>query len=223
MTKVLRALIVAPEHDYATEGSHRIAEIIMNILPEYDIEGILLQKKDAIRGKFETIVKEKRPTLIVYLGHGDDDVLYGQIPPGDRTPMIEDTKNPDILKGTVTVAIACHSLNRLGSIAVFKGGCDIYIGSDSYYFLPGNDEEHSYMDDFARCILALVIALVNGDSAKEALDQYRQLCEEYEAEYDKIGTPIALTARNWMMANRLSMGIRGEAAGGLVFGIYNKE
>ena len=124
--------------------------------------------------------------------------------------------NPDLRS---TVAVACHTLQQLGDVAVFKGGCNIYIGTDNYYFLPGPTEDHDYLEDFTRCILALLIALMEGYSARDAVEEYKKLCREYEKEYELMGDPVALTAKTWMEINRMSIGIRGEAAGGVVFGI----
>lgn len=216
----VRAMIVAPKHDLATKGGHKVAKMLERILQKRGIGTIFMGESDATRETVAGQIDQQHPTLIIYVGHGEQDLLYGQVPPGDQIPMVEDQENPELLRDTVAVAIACKSLALLGSVAVFKGGCNIYIGSEDIYYLPESLGERDYHEDFARCILAMLLSLLQGDSAKDAMSEYRALCKDFEQQYEEMGTPTAMTMKNWMEINRKGMGIRGEAAGGLIFGVH---
>ena len=212
----LRALLVAPDHDYATHGSHAVAKTIADWMAEKGVDVTLVENNNATRGRVALEISRLRPSLIIYLGHGEKDLLYGQVPPGNSTPLIKDTINPHVLQGTTTIAIACLSLDLLGNAAVCSG-CDIYIGSNAIYYLPGATDDRNYLEDFTRCILPMVVSLVQGESAADALNEYKALCLEYEKTYEEIGTEEALTVKTWMASNRLSMKGLGEAAGGIKF------
>lgn len=203
------AFVIAPEHDMATESSHRAAMTAANYLRDkYNV--ILLEKDGATRSSLGKMINEHHPEIAIYFGHGEIYALFGQVPPGRTTPLL-DEDNVNGLQESIVVAIACKSLDGLGNDAAC---IDVraYLGARAYIFLPGPVEGYDYESDFIRTFMAPIIALANGETAEEAVEEFNKICKEYEDEYATKQPPEWKTMRNYLRANRLCFGLKGDAS-----------
>ena len=115
-----------------------------------------------------------KPNLIVYLGHGANDRLFGQLPLGLVIPLV-DVLTDELLRGTITVTYACESGRELGPKAPSRA----YFGSVEPYYVALTYPEHDFMADFFETWKVIPQALVQGKTAGEALVMYVGKCTEY--------------------------------------------
>lgn len=115
-----------------------------------------------------------KPDLVCYLGHGANDRLYGQLPGGLVFPLVE-VLTKELLRDTITVTYACESGRVLGPEAPSRA----YFGAVEPYYVALTYPEHDFMADFFETWKVIPQALVEGKTAKEALDLYVNKCTEF--------------------------------------------
>ena len=119
-----------------------------------------------------------KPDLIVYLGHGADDRLFGQLPLGLAIPLV-DVLTDELLRGTITVTYACESGRVLGPKAPSRA----YFGSVEPYYVALTYPQHDFMSDFFETWKIIPVALVQGKTASDALELYKAKCSEFISLY----------------------------------------
>lgn len=115
-----------------------------------------------------------KPDLVVYLGHGGNDRLYGQLPGGLAWPLVE-VLTAELLRGTITVTYACESGRELGP----KSPSRAYFGATEPYYVALTYPQHDFMADFFETWMVIPRALVQGKTAGEALRLYQEKCTEF--------------------------------------------
>jgi len=115
-----------------------------------------------------------KPDLVVYLGHGANDRLYGQLPGGLVVPLVE-VLTKELLRDTIAVAYACESGRELGPQAPSRA----YFGSIEPYYVALTYPSRDFMSDFFETWKVIPQALVEGKTAGEALQLYVKKCTEY--------------------------------------------
>jgi hypothetical protein len=149
-----------------------------------------------------------KPDLIIYLGHGDDDRLYGQLPIGLIVPLVQVLTNY-LLSGTITIAYACDSGRVLGPSAPSRA----YIGATDPYNVALTYPEHDYMSDFFETWKVIPEALVQGKSVGDALSLYQAKCTEYITLYGQHLSDWSAAAefQQFLTQNRDSFKVFGDA------------
>jgi hypothetical protein len=96
-----------------------------------------LYDADAVRTNTETELRQNRPSVFAFLGHGKRSQLLQ-----DKRTAILDESNANLLVGTIALTIACDSADQLGAIAVQRGA-RAYVGYRRRFFfaLSGEAEE----------------------------------------------------------------------------------
>lgn len=115
-----------------------------------------------------------KPDLVIYLGHGANDRLYGQLPLGLAFPLVE-VLTDELLRDTITVTYACDSGRELGPKAPSRA----YFGAVEPYYVALTYPEHDFMLDFFETWKVIPQALVQGKTAGEALQLYKAKCTEF--------------------------------------------
>ena len=115
-----------------------------------------------------------KPDLIVYLGHGANDRLHGQLPLGFILPLV-DVLTADMLRDTITVTYACDSGRVLGPKAPSRA----YFGAVEPYYVALTYPDHDFMADFFETWKIIPLALAEGKTAGEALELYKSKCTGY--------------------------------------------
>ena len=149
-----------------------------------------------------------KPDLVVYLGHGANDRLYGQLPMGLVVPLVQIPTNW-LLRGTVTVAYACDAGNALGPSAPSRA----FFGATDPYSVALTYPEHDYMADFIDTWKVIPEALIAGHTTGEALSLYQARCTQYINLYAQHlqDWPNAATFQQFLTTNRDSFKVFGDA------------
>lgn len=117
--------------------------------------------------------------LVVYLGHGDADRLFGQLPVGLVSPLV-DLLNAGVLRDKIVVTIACRTGLELGP----RSPARVYLGSRSWMYVAFPSEEHNYMEDYIDTWVQIPRALAEGKTAGEAYAAYADRVVRYLSLYD---------------------------------------
>ena len=196
----MRVLLAATYHDQATSYTSVMARAAEEYFVKRGIPYVTLYNNDVTRENFERLAKNV--DTIVYIGHAVKEKIYGQLPRGYKVPMI-DHKNITLLDGKVMLAIACFG-GSLGDDAI-KAGARAYIGWTTWVYVGGLEPEHSYVADFLRTHLRLVIDIAEGNEPSVAIENFKTLAMKYEEEYEKERYPMWDVYRRFMQSNRLNI------------------
>ena len=151
-------------------GGDRIAKALESL----GVEVFQLDIWKCVQPLFQLQNLINKPDLIVYLGHGANDRLFGQLPWGLAIPLV-DILTDELLRGTITVTYACESGRVLGPKAPSRA----YFGSVEPYYVALTYPQHDFMTDFFETWKVIPQALVEGKTAGEALSLYVKKCTEY--------------------------------------------
>ena len=151
-------------------GGDRIAKALESL----GVEVFQLDIWKCVQPLFQLQNLINKPDLIVYLGHGANDRLFGQLPWGLAIPLV-DILTDELLRGTITVTYACESGRVLGPKAPSRA----YFGSVEPYYVALTYPQHDFMTHFFETWKVIPQALVEGKTAGEALSLYVKKCTEY--------------------------------------------
>jgi len=181
------ALCIAPAYDLATYRTSTAAKITVTILRQYNFEVDILEREEATRDKFESLLSERFQNgkdpwdLIVYFGHGTPESLIGQSDGYDR-PLV-DLNNVVDLSGSIVAALACYSLKQLGNRSI-STKTRAYIGWNDLLYLPDTIEgERNFQGDFLRTFVLIPLCLAKGYSVHDTVTEFKSLCDEYITMY----------------------------------------
>jgi hypothetical protein len=155
-------------------GGDRIAKALESL----GVEVFQLDIWKCVQPLFQLQNWINKPDLIVYLGHGANDRLFGQLPFGLAIPLV-DILTDELLRGTITVTYACESGRELGPKAPSRA----YFGSVEPYYVALTYPQHDFMSDFIETWKTIPVALVQGKTASEALQPYKAKCSEFISLY----------------------------------------
>lgn len=149
-----------------------------------------------------------KPDLIVYLGHGANDRLYGQLPMGLAVPLVQ-VLTAYLLSGTITVAYACDCGQALGPASPSRA----FFGATQPFSVALTYPEHDYMSDFIDTWKVIPEALVKGITTGDALSLYVARCTQYINLYAQHSTDWseAPTYQQFLTQNRDSYRLFGDA------------
>jgi len=105
----LKAILVRPKFDSATEHTFAFAEDILKQCGEAGIDVVELAEGEAVKDRVEEELK-KGTDLFIFYDHGSEDALIGQ----DEKPVI-DLNNCHWLAGKEVYTLACLSAKKLGA------------------------------------------------------------------------------------------------------------
>ncbi len=99
------------------------------------------------------------------------------------SPLCTYPTNIDLLKGSIVIAVACHSASMLGKCAV-KYGVKTYVGEDDLLMFPV--DSMNSQDMFGEIQLVMFKELLLGKSIKEARESAEKLEDAYIRKYKKV-------------------------------------
>jgi len=135
----------------------------------------------ATRFPFSIFLKWNKYDMIVYLGHGGSDRLFGQLPFGLIQALMT-LSDAYSFRDQVIVTIACLSGKRLGKLIRAKA----YYGSEYYMMVAFPEVDHNYMLDFIETWSTIPLHLAeNGDDFLGAYREYQKRCTYYIEQYKK--------------------------------------
>ena len=104
----MKAILVRPKFDDATQYTFAFAEEILEWCRQAKIDVVELAEGEAVKSRVEEELK-KGADLFIFYDHGDEDCLVGQ----DEKPVI-DLSNCNWLAGKDVYTLACLSAKKLG-------------------------------------------------------------------------------------------------------------
>ena len=112
----MKAILVRPNFDSATEHTFAFAEDILSQCREAGIDVVELADGEAVKKRVEEEL-QKGTDLFIFYDHGSEDALIGQ----DEKPVI-DLSNVSSLKDKEVYTLACLSADKLGAAVWAQGG-----------------------------------------------------------------------------------------------------
>lgn len=170
----MKALILFSLDSLPTTITALGADAIAKALVQKGVEVFQLDVWKCVNPLFQLQNWINKPDLVMYLGHGANDRLYGQLPNGFIIPLVE-VLTKELLRDTITVTYACESGRVLGPEAPSRA----YFGSVEPYFVALTYPSRDFMSDFFETWKVIPLALVEGKTASEALQLYVKKCTEY--------------------------------------------
>ncbi|MEK7128083.1 MAG: hypothetical protein AAB933_00775 [Patescibacteria group bacterium] len=179
-------LVTRPEYDYTTRYISAWAKKYLKLAEQKGYAVIDLNRKRANRKEFESVVKKKKPTLVVLNGHGNSNEVAGE----NGETLVDINTNAEILADKITYALSCQSANKLG-VKVGSYPDTAYIGyKEDFAFLrlekygrkPSEDSLASF---FLEPSNAIVVSLLKGHNAN---DSYSRGKSEFAKNIEKLLT-----------------------------------
>lgn len=203
-----KALILYSMDSLPTTITALGGDAIAKMLTSKGVEVFQLDMWKCVNPLFQLQNWMNKPDLIVYLGHGADDRLYGQLPGGLVVPLVE-VLTKELLRDTITVTYACESGRELGSKAPSRA----YFGATEPYYVALTYPQHDFMSDFFETWKVIPQALVEGKTAGEALELYKRKCTEYINLYGQhlLDWQGAEEFKQFLTQNRDSFKVFGDA------------
>lgn len=165
-------LITRPAYDpptyYLAEWSKKVVEAAIE-----KGKKVIELTDNAKREHFEKCLEKNDPALVVFNGHGEDDLITGC---NKDEILVKAGDNEEVLKNRIACAISCNSAKTLGPKSI-KAGAIAFVGF-VYKFVLMHEERHSatpLRDKTAGHFLEpaniIPISLLKGNSVQEAYDK----------------------------------------------------
>lgn len=170
------------------------------------------EQKEANRKIITGLIKNQKPELIVFNGHGSKEVICGH----NREIIVNCNDNPEVLSESITYAFSCSSAAALGPEAIKKGAI-CFIGYESDFALGKDpDSEASPRHDrIAKLFLEpsniLVKCLLRGKSTKIAVEKAKdKMKENIEFLHTTKSFPEAIYYAPFLFGNYESLVLHGQ-------------
>ncbi len=206
----MKILIIAPFHDLATSISSTAVDFLILWIQNRNIV-LNKQGRKLIQYKSLRFIAANRWAIplnqgydgIFYFGHGLKDRL-GDFAIG-FLPII-DTKNCNLLAGSVVYTMACYSGETLAPTCINRG-VKAYFGQTTqfYGFMPTIKQE--YLADWYRLVNVIPISLMLGNSCSRALEEYEGYANELRVKY--LVKPPSVNSK-LLFSNALNMNLYGD-------------
>lgn len=207
-------LITTPDHDDVVYYCATWSKEIIEEADGRSFNVVELEKSKANRGNLEGHLKKQRPRFLMFNGHGDPNAIYGY----KNEPLLQKGKDEHLMKGTITYARSCFSLDGLGK-SCFESGAEAFAG----YSLPFtfvSDPVRSanpLKDELATpCFTSsniIPLSLIKGANISEAVqkakDEMDKLIGYWETRDDRIEAQFVASCLYW---NKMGLGFHGEAS-----------
>ncbi|MBU4245715.1 MAG: hypothetical protein ABIF85_03650 [Nanoarchaeota archaeon] len=162
-------LVTRPEHDTTTHYLSYWNKEMINAAQKKGMKVLDLNREDANRQKFESMIIKMSPNLVVLNGHGDDNTVTGH----NNQPLVKAGENESLLKSKIVYALSCRSAKILGPKSVESGAIS-YTGYDDDFIFSYEPENISrpLHDGTAKLFLEpsnlFVDSLIKGNTVDES-------------------------------------------------------
>lgn len=123
-------LTTRPNHDLITTYLFHWSRLVLREAKDRGFRTSDLRGRKANRKNLESHFKKYKPKLVLFNGHGADNLVSGF----ENEVLVEVGKNEKILAGTIVYSRSCESAKVLGPAAVKKGTI-AFLGYKENYFL----------------------------------------------------------------------------------------
>jgi len=162
-------LVTRPEYDYTTRYISAWAKKYLKLAEQKGYAIIDLNRERANRKEFESVVKKKKPALIILNGHGNNNEVAGE----NGETLVDVDTNAEILADKITYALSCQSAKKLG-VKVGSYPDTTYIGyKEDFAFLRLEKYGRKPIEDtlasfFLEPSNSVVVSLLKGHSAGDS-------------------------------------------------------
>src|SRR3990167_5526558 len=174
MNKTL--LITRPKHDVTVRYLFYWSKKIIKLAQEKSINVWNLEGKRANYREIESMLKKRKPSLVFFNGHGDDDRIAGH----DDEALLVVGKNEELLISKIVYVLSCRSGKKLGYESVKKGALG-YIGyDDDFIFIIDPDRISDPLRDktaelFLEASNQVMICLIKGHNIKYSHEKSKKI------------------------------------------------
>ena len=168
-------LFSRPADDITLNYLHYYSKELVNLSNSLGHKTINKEQKEANRDTITSLIKKQKPILIMFNGHGSPEVICGY----NQEIIIDSKENLEVLKDSITYALACSSALILGPKSVEKNAI-CFIGYESDFALgkdPDSEASPKY-DKIAKLFLEpsniLVSLLLKGNNVKKSVEKAKE-------------------------------------------------
>ncbi len=162
-------LVTRPEHDTTTHYLSYWNREMITLAQKKGMKVLDLNRENANRQKFESMISKMSPNLVVLNGHGDDNTVTGH----NNQPLVKAGENENLLRSKIVYALSCRSAKNLGPKSVESGAIS-YTGYDDDFIFSYEPENISrpLKDETAKLFLEpsnlFVDSLIKGNTVDES-------------------------------------------------------
>ena len=131
-----KCLITRPNHDKVTSYLFNWSKEIIE--QNFGVQFLNLEGENANKNKVESYLKKQNPKLVLFNGHGNDNVICGF----KDEIIIQLNENDNLLKGKIIYSLSCSSAKSLGKNAV-KKGAHAFIGYKEPFVIYTDSERET--------------------------------------------------------------------------------
>ena len=170
-------LLTLPKHDEITKCISVWSEDVIKTAERNGFKITDIREKGVTKSKIEYNIKSKNPKLLLFNGHGRDDVIAGH----DNKPIIILGENDDLLNSKIVHSFSCSSAKELGK----KCKAEAFIGYDDLFWLymDGNNLSNPLKDKKVRPFMESAIEapkqLAKRKTAKEAYEKSQKKYQKW--------------------------------------------
>jgi hypothetical protein len=209
-------LITRPMHDDTTAYLFEWSRSIIDECNRRGIKVLNIEKDDVKKDNVLSFILSKKPSLLVFNGHGDPETIYGHNKEPSKEPILS-AKNlrEDVVKGRVIHSLSCNSANVLGRECVNKGAIS-FIGyaNEFVFFIDPSSSSKPLQDKNAQPFLEsankAVISIIKGNTIHEAFNNsqasYDWWIEHFYAHYP-LEAPYILP---WLLWDKMQQTVIGD-------------
>lgn len=169
-------LITRPFYENPTNYLFHWSKPLIDLARTKRFDVIDLGEKKAVRKEIEGRLRKVVPNLVVFNGHGSEQIILGQ----DAEPLIIEGQNESLLSDTIVYTRACLSARSLG-VSCIKKGVKAYIGyiEDFIFMFDPAHITRPLEDKIAELFLGpsnqVVRSLIKGNTARESDESGKKL------------------------------------------------
>lgn len=169
-------IITLPRHEYTVDYLAISSKNIIQEAAKRSINVKELREKSANRNDFETFIKSLDYKMVVFNGHGSEDIISGH----KDTPIVQAGVNDSLLKGRITYARSCFAGCVLGEKCMKndKEGCFIGYKLPFMFYIDDRWRSNPHKDNVAPIFLEpsnlVPISLIKGNTTLQAHEKSRK-------------------------------------------------
>jgi len=168
-------LFSRPKDDITLNYLYYYSKELVNLSNSLGHKTINREGKEANKDTIISLIKKQKPILIMFNGHGSPEVICGH----NQEIIIDSKENPEVLKDSITYALACSSALILGPKSIEKNAI-CFIGYESDFALgkdPDSEASPRY-DRIAKLFLEpsniLINHLLKGNNVKKSVEKAKE-------------------------------------------------
>ncbi len=181
-TSKLRIVFIIPRFDLVTINTDGLIKQVVHMLKDTpNIEMTLISGMFIPLSRVIDTIKEVKPELIIYAGHGLERTWVMGVDSFFSYPKLY-----EVFKGSLVYSLACHTAMDMADQMIVKGTRS-FIGNTNVVYTAVNTTFGDFAIDFSRIWQNEILNLIMGVSVKDAVKFTQTEWLKLAAAYDKLG------------------------------------